>query len=308
MARRERGVGAVSRFALIMLVLAGCGVQVATTNPWEPAADITGPLAPSIGNASYAAAAPGDTIRVVTYNVQDGGAPPEVIAQAFLADPDLAKADVVLLQEEEAYASEGEPRAAKLAQLLGMAWYYAPARPNTSGVGTFGDAILSRFPMSNLQRMALPHADNKLQRTAISADLDVGGVPLHVITLHLDTTLNITKRVLQLHPAVIDEPPRTLVGGDFNTNPYLWESGEVPVVPSSVVIDTDQAAELDDYMAGIGYANDTATLGPTEVKYGISSRLDAIYARDSELGAGGVVRTIGLSDHWPVWIDVKNPR
>lgn len=296
------------RALLLACTLAGCGVNLAATNPWQPAADITGPLAPSVGAPPFAAAAPGDSLRVVTYNIQDGGAPAETIAQAFMADPDLARADVVLLQEEEAYDSEGAPRAEKLAQLLGMGWFYAPARPNLSGVGTFGDAILSRYPMTNLEVMDLPHADGKLQRTATSADLDVGGTTYHVITLHLDTTLNITNRVAQLHPAVIDEPPRTLVGGDFNTNPYIWDSGEVPVVPSSVVIDTDQAPQIDDYMRGIGFANDTANLGPTEVKYGISSRLDAIYARDVDLGTGAVARSIGLSDHWPVWIDVKTPR
>ena len=288
---------------LALLALAGCGIDLGSSGVWQPAAQITGDLAPSFGDAP-AGAVPGATIRVVTYNIQDGGADPMVIASAFQGDPDLSRADLVLLQEEEAFPG-ATPRAAALAAALGMGWFYAPARPNVSGPGTFGNAILSRFPIRDPELMDLPHAPGKLQRAAIRVDVAVGALDVRVIDTQLDTTLNITKRILQLHPAVIDEPDATLVGGDFNTNPYVWDDGEVPSIPDSVVVDTDQAPLLDDYMHGIGFANQTSGDGPTEVRYGVWSRLDAVYVRGHDAVAGAVVRSISLSDHLPVWVDVR---
>ncbi len=289
----------------LLLAAMGCGTTLAPSATWQQADAITGALAPMTGAAPSAVAAFAGTLRVATYNVQDGGAPPDQIAAAFAADPGLARADVVLLQEEEAYPDEGEPRAAKLAHLLGMGWFFAPARPTLDGRGTFGNAILSRFPLAGFEVLDLPHADNKLQRIAIRCDLDLGATTASVMTTQLDTTINFTTRVLQLHPAVIDAPPLAIIGGDFNTNPYLWDHGDVPVVPDSVVVDTDQATMLDDYLHGLGFADGTAALGNTEVRYGVESRLDAVFGRDVATGDGAVVRTIGFSDHWPVWVDVK---
>jgi endonuclease/exonuclease/phosphatase family metal-dependent hydrolase len=290
----------------LVCLLAACGTNLAPSADWQNADDMTGALAPSSGSAAAFASFTG-SLRVATFNVQDGGAPPAMIAAAFAADSGLARADIVLLQEEEAFGDEGSPRAAQLAELLGMSWFFAPARATLDGRGTFGNAILSRFPLSGFEVLDLPHADGKLQRIAIRADVDLGGTTAAVMTTQLDTTINFTTRVLQLHPAVIDAPPLTIVGGDFNTNAYLWEHGDVPIVPDSVVVDTDQAVELDDYMGGIGFANGTSGLGNTEVRYGVESRLDAVYGRQVTTGAGAVVRDVNLSDHWPVWVDLKIP-
>ena len=104
---------------------------------------------------------------------------------------------------------------------------------------------------------------------------------------------------------MIELPEVALVGGDFNTNPYAWQEGEVPLVPTSQIVDTDQAPQLDDYMSSIGFTNPTAALGNTEVRYGIESRLDAVFVRGVAIGERGVERDVTLSDHWPVWVDVR---
>lgn len=291
------------KLALTIIVLSGCGIDLAPTSEWVPADEIAGLLAPSVGGNRSAVSPAGDTIRVVTYNIRDGGVDPLVLAEAMRADPVLSLADIVLLQEELALPDEDSPRAALLARALDMGWFYAPARPEQTG--TLGNAILSRFPMDNLEVMKLPIASRKRQRTAISASVHIGEVTLHVVTTHLDTTLNIADRILQLRPAVLDMTDMALVGGDFNTNPYLWEEGAVPAIPQSVVVDTDQAILLDDYMGGLGFENPTAQLGATETRYGIESRLDAVYAHNVTVVDRGIQRTIELSDHWPVWIDIK---
>lgn len=293
------------RVAVVALAAAGC-IALGPSGTWVPIADVTGALAPATGTASVAQQAQGSsaptTLRVVTYNIRDGGVDPATIAAALMANSNLATADVVLLQEAEAFPVEGTPRVERLAAALGMSWIYAPARPELAG--TLGDAILSRYPLDNFAVMALPLASLKRQRIAVAADLHVGARTLRVVTTQLDTSLNITNRVRQLHPVVIDLPAVAIVGGDFNTNPYAWQDGVVPLVGTAAIADTDQAPLLDDYMAQQGFANPTAALGITEIKYGIESRLDAVYARGVTVLGGGVERSIGLSDHFPVWIAI----
>jgi endonuclease/exonuclease/phosphatase family metal-dependent hydrolase len=228
------------------------------------------------------------------------------IAAAFQADADLAQADVILVQEAEAFPAEGSTRISRLAGALGMSWIYAPARPE--GDGTLGDAILSRFPLDNFAVMHLPLATYKRQRVAISADLHVGTATIKIVTTQLDTTLNITDRVLQMHPLVTSLPDLAFVGGDFNTNPYAWGDGEVPVVGASAIVATDQAPMLDDYMAQQGFANFTKDDGTTEVRYGITSRLDAVYTRGTTVSAGAVNHAVTLSDHQPVWVSIDMPQ
>jgi endonuclease/exonuclease/phosphatase (EEP) superfamily protein YafD len=98
-----------------------------------------------------------------------------------------------------------------------------------------------------------------------------------------------------------------IVGGDVNTNPYLWEEGEVPLVPTAQIVETDQAPILDDYMRALGFETPAADVGPTHRALGIESRLDAIYARGFTVSDAHVEHSMTSSDHWPVWVDVTLP-
>jgi endonuclease/exonuclease/phosphatase family metal-dependent hydrolase len=299
-------VVAVSRALVIAGVCAGCGQGIGGAEAWIPVEDIVGAFAPRAGAPPPGAPvfAASGTIRVVSYNIARG-ADPEAFAAAILASPALASADVWLIQETEDHAGEGAPRAQRLAAGLAAGWVYAPARYKEGG--THGLAILSRFPIEAAEVMALPHASGGLDRIAIAADIALGGSALRVVNVHLDTRLNITDRILQLRPALLDLPPDVVVGGDFNTNPYRWEAGTVPVVPAETIVDTDQAPILDDYVRHLGFATPTAGSGPTETMYGIDSRLDAIFTRGIATGATACERDVAGSDHWPLWIDVAVP-
>jgi endonuclease/exonuclease/phosphatase family metal-dependent hydrolase len=124
------------------------------------------------------------------------------------------------------------------------------------------------------------------------------------VTVHLDTRMNVTQRILQLRPAVLDAPPRTIVAGDFNTNPYVWAEGAIPNVPAQTVAATDQGPILDDYMRAIDFDTPTAGVGDTQHVAGLGFRLDAIYTRALQVGTPHVAHDVGGSDHWPLWIDV----
>jgi endonuclease/exonuclease/phosphatase family metal-dependent hydrolase len=292
----------------LALVVTGCGIDVGSSGEWVDIAQIDGMLAPGVGATPSVRALPahGSTLRVMTYNILEGGIEPSLLAQAIKDNPELSKADVIFLQEVKAFPEEGEMRTARLAAALGMGWTYVPARPEKE-TGTFGNAILSRYPITNIEKMDLPLVTRKRQRIAVAADLQIGDLTLRVVNTHLDTTLNIPGRIRQLRPAVIDQPDAVLVAGDFNTSPYAWEDGLVPLVSTSPVVDTDQAEVFDRYMESLGFVNPTAAVGPTAAKYGVEGRLDAIYTRGLAVTGGNVDYSVDVSDHWPVWIDVTLP-
>jgi endonuclease/exonuclease/phosphatase family metal-dependent hydrolase len=243
-------------------------------------------------------------LRVVTYNVEKG-ADVDGLARAFAQDAELARADLVLLQEIEDHPGEGGARAARLAGKLGMGYVYAPERH--AGDGTHGTAILSVFPLANVQVMQLPRVDlpwSKAPRIALAADVVRGDRSFHVITMHLDTRMSIQQRILQIRPAIIDAPPRTVVGGDFNTNPFMWVDGSIPQLPANSVAGIDQAPMFDDYMQHLGFGTPTASSGPTNHTAVQDTRLDSIFVRGLDVAPGQVEREIGLSDHWPLWVDL----
>jgi endonuclease/exonuclease/phosphatase family metal-dependent hydrolase len=290
------------RWAAMIAMLGGCGLDMGATHPWVSAADVSGPLAPEqvtvvpFANRLIAT----DPLRVVTYNVEYGP-DPEGAARALLDTPALAQAGVVLVQEIEAHPGEAASRAARMAAVLGFEYVYVPARTLPDG-GTHGLAILSAFPIGSVEKMDLADAVRKSQhRIAIRATLDLGGHELQLVDVHLDTKLDAQQRIAQLSPVITGSPDAQLVAGDFNTSWIEWVGGTIPVLSS--VGATDQAAVVQDYMDQQAFAAPTADSGPTERMYGIEQRLDAIYTRDVAATFGGVER-VGPSDHWPMWIDV----
>jgi endonuclease/exonuclease/phosphatase family metal-dependent hydrolase len=298
--------------ALVALVasLAACTPEpdMGEPQPWVAVDAITGTMRPVIGIEPTPVRARGAVdgmIRVVTYNVEQG-ADVNGLAKAILGDEELAKADLIMVQEIEDHPHEGGSRASRLAAKLGMGFVYAPERQTRDG-GTHGTAILSVFPLSNVQVMQLPRVDlpwSKAPRIALAADVDTGSRRFHVITMHLDTRMSIQQRILQIRPAVLDAPDHTLVGGDFNTNPFTWADGTIPQLPSNSVAGVDQAPMLDDYMQHIGYQTPTASSGPTNHTALIDTRLDSIFVKGLDVAPGQVEREIGLSDHWPLWVDL----
>lgn len=246
-------------------------------------------------------------LRVVTFNVH-GGADVDALAAAFTQHPELSRAGLILLQEEESHPDEGASRPARLAAALGMAHVYAPAR-EVDGFTT-GLAILSAFPLDAVETMELPHADlgaSTYRRIALAADLVVGATRLRVVNVHLDTLMNVTDRILQLRPAVIDAPDPVLVGGDFNTNDWVWVESGLPLFPTHAAADTSQAPILDSYLRALGFATQCEGVGVTESLAGLGFRLDGVFTRGVAAGTGQVARDVDLSDHWPVWVDVTLP-
>jgi len=287
--------------ALALVALAGCVSITDDTGTWEPAESITGALAAELGPVPSTIALPRRVLRVATWNVHFG-ADPEDLATQILGSAELASAEVVMIQEIEAYP--GEPtRTRRLAEALGMTWVYAPAR--SEGGGTHGIAMLSRFPLEAAAVRRLPHVDQPIRardRNALAAEVVLGTTRLRLVNLHLDVRIGPVDRIRQLHPAVVDPGDPVVIGGDFNTNPWAWVEATVPLTGTEAIVGMEQAAVIDDYMFERDFDGaipvDTATL-----RVPLDVRIDNLYSRGLPIIASGVEHVDG-SDHWPVWFDL----
>jgi endonuclease/exonuclease/phosphatase family metal-dependent hydrolase len=291
------------KLALALLALSACVEQTDDGSAWQPAAEMTGALVPELGPTPTARAAPGCTLRVATWNVHFGG-DPDNLADHIQSSTEISRADVLMIQEVESYPTESASRTQRLADRLGMTWVYAPAR--IEGSGTHGIAILSRYPLEDAAVRRLPHYDQVLHprdRNALTATVVLGSDRLQIVNLHLDVRMGAVDRIRQLHPAVNDIDERVLVGGDFNTNPWAWSNGIIPLTETEAIVGQKQAAVVDDYMIGKDFASaisaDTATMRIPA----FSIRTDDLYAREMPITGAGVEYVDG-SDHWPVWVDI----
>jgi endonuclease/exonuclease/phosphatase family metal-dependent hydrolase len=262
------------------------------------------PLVPESGSFAPAAAlAPPARLRLVTYNVHFGE-DPAGIAAALGAHPTLAAADVLLVQEIRHYRREGASRARRLAEALHMHYVYVPARA-VDGDGTHGQAVLSRFPIAACQVLELPYMKlgaGSERRIAVVARLDIAGRPLLVYNVHLDTRLNPDDRIAQLAPVADTArgaPGPAIVGGDFNTNAVLWLGRLLPIAR------IEQAPLVDAFMRARGYDAPTTASGPTLTTRLLPMRLDSFYTHGLAAAGSGVAREVKVSDHVPVWLDVK---
>ena len=217
----------------------------------------------------------GDTIHVVSFNIAFGRRADSAI-KLFKSDPAMRNADVILLQEMDA----GSTR--RVANALGFWYVYYPAIFSLTTQRDFGNAVLSRWPIIQDEKIVLPHVSRyaRTQRTATAATVRIGASNLRVYSTHLSTIFDIrsSARRDQLSAILADAAkyPRVVIGGDMN---------------SSVV---GQIAR------NMGYEWPTER-GPHTTTGG---RWDHIFFKgfNTPAVAAGTVRKIrGASDHLPVW-------
>lgn len=175
-----------------------------------------------------------------------------IVDALFAANPALSKADVYLLQE--VFRSDsGIVMPAAFAERHGLHMLYAPAYRLKQG-GEIGLAILSRYPIRQSQIIPLPAFNltfRSRQRIALEAIADAPAGPLTLLNVHLDTRISFAQRKRQLEPLfarLASSSSHSVIGGDFNTNPFQWKLGFLPY-PST----RTQAAQIARLFAGNGF-------------------------------------------------------
>ncbi len=248
------------------------------------------------GVAPITAVRPG--LSVVTLNMAKESSAGRVLRE-FRSTPALRDADVFLLQE----VREGPGQAcvaARLGSALGLHVAYAPAGP---GITDQGLAILSRFPLRDIQIRSLKVFDLRFHtraRFALAATADTPWGPVRLSDTHLDTRLNRAERLAQLEPVVRDSATfqgRRILGGDFNSNPFYWVEHILPLPAFR-----SQAYDIEKFMTLRGFQT-AIPESATTFDY-LRMHLDWIWLAGLRPAASGVV-PLNFSDHHAVWTHVE---
>lgn len=240
------------------------------------------------GRGTAAAPSRIDSVTVVSWNIQYSQQVP-LAWQEIQADPHLAGADIVLLQEMD-------PKSSKyLADALGFYYVHGSASVNPHNKRLFGNAVLSRWPIVSDQVLVLPHETllTGHHRIAVAADIDLGGgrilraISIHTATMIMDQADRFDQ-ARALGDSLGGLEGLTLIAGDFNT------------------VSDYEGAALRQLMRRLGQKAVRLPPGPTiRNRYrklpGSTPVLDHIFVHGLAIGSVGVARQTTASDHYPVW-------
>ncbi len=270
---------------LCLALLTGCGLKTG----YAPSS-----VTVHRGTGVARTEAPADSVRVVSWNIQYGENFEQALGE-INANPDLASADIILLQEM------GPDGTRHIAEELGMYHIYGGAAVHPHHKKLFGNAVLSRWPIIDDQVLILPHETllTGHRRIAVSADIDLGGMTVRAISIHTATVVMDQEKRIDQAKAARDslggfEGP-VIIGGDFNT------------------VSEYDVTLLRQAMRRLRMKTIRLPAGPTiSNKYkklpGSESVLDHIFCKEFEPGSRGVARETLASDHYPVWAMLAAPQ
>lgn len=166
-------------------------------------------------------------LTVLSYNIRHGEGTDGVFDLERTAQVILdSGADLVALQEVDVRTgrASGVDQASELARLTGMQAYFGEAIPYDGG--SYGDAVLSRFPVSAHHNWPLPAEPGHEKRVAVSVLVELPwGQELRFVGTHLDHTSNPSDRVAQAKALLAfcfpngKRSPSTFLLGDMNAQP-----------------------------------------------------------------------------------------
>lgn len=216
-----------------------------------------------------------DSLRIVTFNVRYAEQTALAI-RVLQTSPELRNADIVMLEEMN------EDAVAEVAAALGMEYVYYPALLHPVPRKNFGNAVLSRWPIIDDEKLILPSRSMSrgAQRVAVAATILVGHERVRVYAVHLATILEVwftgqTNQAEAVLEAASDYD-RVVVAGDMNSH--------------------DNVGAI---FTGAGFFWPTRDTGPTTHKL---FAVDHVFSRGFTVGGSGAVQdNLGASDHLPVW-------
>ena len=226
----------------------------------------------------------------------------------------MPRADVVALQE----ADRGTIRAGRrhvaraLAEALGMNyarahvptpadvepqdrkwWLDFEERMLAGEEGDTGVALLSRRPLADAERIELPWAVCPWRpRLAVAASVPFGGRSLRLFNSPIDTHAS-REGQLEQHRAVLALADRAA------------ESGPVVLLGDFNTLDDEARRAARALLEARGYATPLPTGTPTWRSGPLRRHFDWVFTRGARVLRWGVARVRGVSDHWPVWVEIE---
>ncbi|HJS19910.1 MAG TPA: endonuclease/exonuclease/phosphatase family protein, partial [Anaerolineales bacterium] len=168
------------------------------------------------GNFATEHPEPAETLTVVSYNIRYGKDIDQALSELreFRAQKPL---DILLLQEMDEAGTE------KMARELQLNYVYFPAAIEPATKRNFGNAILSRWPIVDSQKLILPHKSfsHRMHRIATRATIRIHTAELLVYSIHTEPVFTLPQFKVDQYTAVLedigDEDKPVIVGGDFNS-------------------------------------------------------------------------------------------
>ena len=239
-------------------------------------------------------------LKVVQYNIRwRSGEDLKKLINLLENDPEIGGAAILGLQEvDRRKKRSGNNNTAKtIADSLGFhyAWAAPPTAKPTDEEET-GVAILSVYPLSDIRRIVLPHhGPNKRRRVALGATVEIENRRWRVYSAHAETRLSFDKKLEQFK-ALLDDLAKypsdmpAIIMGDLNT----WESN---ASGKTTKFFTD--AGLKTPFGGESTFRWRMLFVPIDMK------LDWVWLRGLEASSCGIDRKIGISDHYPLWTNLR---
>jgi endonuclease/exonuclease/phosphatase family metal-dependent hydrolase len=239
-------------------------------------------------------------IKVISYNIRwRSGDELKDMIKLFKEDPEIGGAAILSLQEVDRNKKRsGHSNTAKLiADELGLHYAWAaPPAPKPTDEEETGVAILSIYPLSDVRRIVLPNeGPGGRRRVALGATVKIENRQWRVYSAHSETRIAVDKKLEQFK-AVLDDLARypadmpAIVMGDLNT----WEpsaDGKTAKFFSAAGLKTPFGPE--------------ATFKRRVLLVPIELKLDWVWLRGLEANSCGIDRKVEISDHWPLWTNVK---
>lgn len=225
-------------------------------------------------------------LKVVTWNIKFAQEIDQAIGE-LQSQAELRGADFLLLQEMD------ETGVDAIARTLGYNYVYYPASVHAENGLNFGNAILSKWPLSQPGKILLPHESpaNGQRRIAVTAVAAVGDQAIPIYSLHIETIALSSEKQLQQSEAIVQEidPAAGVViaGGDFNTIAQIGITA------------------LEERFARANMTRVAPGNRSTVIKAGKGFTADHIFVRGGKRLDSGVWPQTAASDHFPVWVDLS---
>jgi len=238
------------------------------------------------GNFAVVNSNPAESLTVVSYNIWFGEDVEQALSELMEINSQK-ELDILLLQEMDEVGTE------QIARELKMNYVYYPAAIEPTYDQNFGNAILSRWPIADPQKLILPHKSlsNRMNRIATRATIRFPGGDILVYSLHTESVFTLPQYREEQYTFVLDDidPDARLVivGGDFNSF-------------TKAAID-----ELEDDYIRAGFVRASKGSGSTVTKYGMEMSSDHIFSKGFVVKEAGKLAGATASDHLPIWVTLK---
>lgn len=241
-------------------------------------------------------------IKILSYNIRwRSGDDLKTLIELFQKDPEIGNAQILALQEVDRHKKRsGNNNTAKMiADALGMHYVWAaPPTPKPTDEEETGVAILSVYPLSDVHRIVLPHnGPGGRRRVALGATVEIDNKRWRVYSAHSETRIAVSKKLEQFK-ALLDDLAHypanmpAIIMGDLNT----WEPN-ADGKTKKFFLD----AGLKTPFGGEATFKRRVLFVPLELK------LDWVWLRGLEAASFGIDRKVEVSDHFPLWTNLKNP-